>query len=204
MFHVKHEGWEVLDDLGVDLDGVQIDLLEEYEALLVDTAIPRGMIARNDAPRLRERHLLDSLRAVPLIGAAAGTGCDLGSGAGLPGIPLAIARPDMRITLVEVRWNRALFLEQVVSDLDLSNVSIHGRRLETYRATADVCFARAYADAKSAWAAASRLIGDEGRLIYWAGESFDALSDAPLGVSTELFPTSALARSGPLAIMSPQ
>lgn len=193
-----------MDDLGVELDGIQIDLLEAFEGLLVDAAIPGGMIGRSDAPRLRERHVLDCLRAVPLIGGSVDTGCDLGSGAGLPGIPLAIARADVRFTLVEVRRNRALFLERVVSELDLSNVSVHGRRLETYRASADVCFARAYADAKSAWAAASRLMGDGGRLIYWAGESFDVATDAPSGVATELFPTSALARSGPLAIMSPQ
>ncbi|HEY6567286.1 MAG TPA: 16S rRNA (guanine(527)-N(7))-methyltransferase RsmG [Actinomycetota bacterium] len=201
---MKHEGWEVLDDLGVELDGIQIDLLESYEGLLIDTAIPRGMIARTDAPRLRERHLLDCLRAAPLIGPSPDTACDLGSGAGLPGIPLAIVRPDIRFTLVEVRRNRALFLERVVSELGLTNVSVHGRRLETYRATADLCFARAYADAKSAWAAASRLLTGDGRLIYWAGESFVIGTDAPPDALTELFPTSALARSGPLAIMSPQ
>ncbi len=201
---MKHEGWEILEDLEVDLDDAQIARLEAFEELLLAHAIPMGMISRGDGPRLRERHIVDCLRAVPLIPGSASNGCDLGSGAGLPGIPLAIASPDVRMTLVEVRRNRAAFLERAVSELELGNVSIHARRLETYRARADVCFARAFADAKSSWSSAVRLLGKDGSLIYWAGERFDVEHDGPTDATIELFPTSALARSGPLAIMSPQ
>jgi 16S rRNA (guanine527-N7)-methyltransferase len=204
VFHVKHEGWAVLSALGVPLDADQISLVERYEGFLVERAAPMGMVAASDLPRLRERHILDSLRAVPLLPSGAPAICDLGSGAGLPGIPLAIALPEARITLVEVRKNRAAFLETVIGALGLGHVAIHPRRLETFRSRVDVCLARAFAPAPKAWKAAERILEPRGRLIYWAGERFDPSTDAPPGADVALFPTSALARSGPLAIMTPQ
>ena len=194
----------MLPDLGVPLAPGQIALLERYEEFLVERAAPMGMIAPSDVPRLRERHILDSLRAVPLLPPATATVCDLGSGAGLPGIPLAIALPDVQITLVEVRHNRAAFLETVIGALGLGQVTVHARRLETFRSSVDVCLARAFAPAPKAWAAADRLLGAGGMLVYWAGATFDPDAAPPLGVDVALFPTSALARSGPLAIMTRQ
>ena len=194
----------MLSDLGVPLVPEQISLLERYEEFLVERAAPMGMIAPSDVPRLRERHILDSLRAVPLLPRATATVCDLGSGAGLPGIPLAIALPDVQITLVEVRHNRAAFLETVIGALGLERVTVHARRLETFRSSVDVCLARAFAPAPKAWTAADRLLGADGMLVYWAGATFDPDAAPPLGVDVALFPTSALARSGPLAIMTRQ
>ena len=204
MFHVKHEGWAALPDLGVPLVPEQISLLERYEEFLVERAAPMGMIAPSDVPRLRERHILDSLRAVPLLPPGTDTVCDLGSGAGLPGIPLAIALPDVQFTLVEVRHNRAAFLETVVGALGLERVTVHDRRLETFRSPVDVCLARAFAPAPKAWESAERLLDASGILVYWAGATFDPDADIPPGVDVALFPTSALARSGPLAIMTRQ
>jgi 16S rRNA (guanine527-N7)-methyltransferase len=204
VFHVKHEGWAALSDLGVPLAPQQISLLERYEEFLVERGAPMGMIAPSDVPRLRERHVLDSLRAVPILPPATATMCDLGSGAGLPGIPLAIALPDVQVTLVEVRHNRAAFLETVIGALGLESVTVHARRLETFRTSVDVCLARAFAPAPNAWEAAERLLDASGMLVYWAGATFDPEADVPLGVDLALFPTSALARSGPLAIMTRQ
>ena len=194
----------MLPDLGVPLGPGQIALLERYEEFLVERAAPMGMVAPSDVPRLRERHILDSLRAVPLLPPATVTVCDLGSGAGLPGIPFAIARPDVQITLVEVRQNRAAFLETVIGALGLERVTVHARRLETLRSSVDVCLARAFAPAPKAWAAADRLLGAGGMLVYWAGATFDPNAEPLPGVDVALFPTSALARSGPLAIMTRQ
>jgi 16S rRNA (guanine527-N7)-methyltransferase len=182
----------------------QIALLERYEEFLVERGAPMGMIAPSDVPRLRERHILDSLRAVPILPPAIATMCDLGSGAGLPGIPLAIALPDVQVTLVEVRHNRAAFLETVIGALGLERVTVHARRLETFRSSVDVCLARAFAPAPKAWEAAERLLDASGMLVYWAGATFDPEADVPPGVDLALFPTSALARSGPLAIMTRQ
>lgn len=203
MFHVKHEGWEGIQDLGASVDIPTIGVLERFEASLLGRAIPMGMVAASDAPRIRERHVLDSLRAAPLL-PAAGSVCDLGSGAGLPGMVLAMVRPDLRFVLVEVRRNRAGFLTDSIADLGLTNVRVHGRRLETFREPVAVCLARAFAGPGRSWEAASRILEPQGRLIYWAGQSFDTSIDLPEHVSSRLFQTPTLARSGPLVIMARQ
>lgn len=200
MFHVKHEGWSGVASLGVELDDTAIDRLERFERDLRERGAPRGMVSASDLPRLRERHIFDCLRAAPLL-PETGTVCDLGSGAGLPGVVLAIARPDLRFVLIEVRRNRAVFLDEATADLD--NAVVHGRRLETFRERVAACTARAFAPAPKSWAAAEPLLGPSGRLIYWAGATFDFVRDVPTGVSASLF-QSALARSGPLVIMARQ
>ena len=201
MFHVKHEGWNLAAAVGADLNAATIARLERFEAILQEEAVPLGMVSASDAERLRERHVVDSLRAVPHL-PPAGTVCDLGSGAGFPGLVLAIARPDLRFVLVEVRRNRAAFLTRAASDLE--NVRVHARRVETFRERVDVCTARAFGPPGRSWEAAERLLPPEGRLLYWAGASYDRATDLPDGVSAAHFTTSALARSGPLVIMARQ
>jgi len=201
MFHVKHEGWDLAARLDVELDEEAGEQLDRYERLLVERAMPMGMIARADAPRVRERHVLDCLRAAPFL-PDAGSVCDLGAGAGLPGVVLAIVRPDLRFVLVEVRRNRAAFLE--VASSGLGNVIVHARRLETLRERVDACTARAFAPSAQSWAAAASVLGPAGYLIYWAGASYDRTTDLPDGVSGRHFTTPALARSGPLVIMARQ
>ncbi len=202
MFHVKHEGWRHAElQPGVVLDDVARVRLERFEQILGERAIRAGMIARSDALRIHERHLLDSLRASPFL-PASGLLCDMGSGAGLPGIVLAIARPELRAVLVEVRRNRASFLQEVVAELGLVDVEVYPRRLETFREKADVCTARAFGSPSASWAAASRLLHPSGSLIYWAGVTFDATADLPDGVGSTHFESAGLARSGPLVIMA--
>jgi 16S rRNA (guanine527-N7)-methyltransferase len=202
MFHVKHEAWpEALARLGVDLDGDALETLDRYEDLLRARATDLGLIASGDLPRLRDRHLLDSLRALPLLPATAGSLCDLGSGAGLPGLVIAIARPQLAVTLTEIRRRRVAFLELVVDRLGLRNVRIAGD-WSTCPGPFDVCTARAFRDARTSWAAANGLLAPEGALVYWAGSGFDR-SDLPQEVRAALR-TSTLAWSGPLVIMSRQ
>ena len=204
MFHVKHEGWgPAASALGVTLTAEATARLDRYEALLLQLGAPMGVMAPGDLPRVRERHLLDCMRAAPLIGEGR-TAYDLGSGGGLPGVVIAIVCPDLEIALVDVRRNRAAFLEMVVKELDLAHVSVYPRRAETLRARVEVCLARAFKPADASWAAAEALLVPGGRLIYWAGETFDPKTDVPEGVAVELFRTPALARSGALAIMSRQ
>lgn len=203
MFHVKHEGWEIAGALDVTLDDLAITRLERFESMLLQRAVPMGMVAPSDAPRLRERHLLDCLRAAPLL-PASGRSCDLGSGAGLPGIVLAIARPDLRMVLVEVRRNRAGFLEECVRRLELTRVVVYARRLETFSERVDVGLARAFGNPRHSWESAERILTSTGSLIYWAGRTFDRTRDLPEDVTVRLFQTPALARSGPLVIMARQ
>ncbi len=98
-------------------------------------------ISRSDAARIRERHTLDSLRAVPVV-EGADEAADLGSGAGLPGVVVAIALPRVRMLLIERRPQRAAFLELAVEELGLSNAAVFAGRVEDVPATVDVALAQ--------------------------------------------------------------
>ena len=202
---MKHEGWVgAAGALGVELDAEAAVRLARFERSVVERAAPMGMISKGDVPRVRERHILDCLRGAPLIGTGDRRLCDLGSGAGLPGLVLACVRPELEVVLTEVRRNRAAFLASVIEELELPRVSVWARRIETLRERFDVCTARAFGDPRRSWAAAERLLVPSGRMIYWAGERYDPRSDLPEGVVTTVFETSALARAGALVIMGRQ
>jgi len=204
MFHVKHEGWAShVRALGIRLSQEQGVQLERFASLLLERAIPLGMIASTDAERLWERHLTDSLRAAVIVRPTESTAYDLGSGAGLPGIPVAIACPRLEVRLVEPRRKRAAFLELATSDLWLSNVCVLAERSETLRDRVDLCFARAFGSPRASWEAADPLLSAAGRLVYFAGERFDPAS-LPTGVAVDIRPPLSLARSGPLVIMTRQ
>jgi 16S rRNA (guanine527-N7)-methyltransferase len=204
VFHVKHEGWDpVTEALSLTLEPQQVSQLEAFEELIRERAIPLGMVATADEGRIRERHVQDSLRAATVVTGDDHTAYDLGSGAGLPGVAVAIACPKLRMTLVESRKPRAAFLELAVDRLELANTSVANARVETLTEKVDLCFSRAFARVGVAWAAADRLLSPGGRLVYFAGERFDP-AGLPAGVVSSLVTTSALARSGPLVIMSRQ
>jgi 16S rRNA (guanine527-N7)-methyltransferase len=199
---VKHQGRDISETYPA-LTGQQVGQLGAYEELLQTRAIPLGIVAASDATHLRERHVIDSLRGAALIRAADRSAVDLGSGAGLPGLVIAIACPDLEVTLAESRQVRAGFLELVVEALGLSRVLVHAGRIEDLRPPTDVCFARAFGSPARSWMQAERLLGSTGRLLYWGGRSFDR-RDAPEGVRCEVFPSVALARSGPVVMMARQ
>lgn len=205
MFHVKHEGLTSrAAAMGVELTPEQGLQLEAYEQLLADKAGALGMIGKADLARLRERHILDCLRAVPVVTDDDRSAADLGSGAGLPGIVVAIARPGLAVTLIESRQWRSAFLELAAERLELSNVSVAHARVDTVSGSFDLCFARAFADSKRSWRVAERLLTPAGRLVYFAGESFDPDQGVPAEVRAVILPSSPVASAGPLVIMSRQ
>ena len=102
---------------------------ELFADLLAREATVRGLIGPREVPRLWERHLLNCAVITDLMPADS-TVCDLGSGAGLPGIALAIRRPDLQVTLLEPLLRRTTFLELAVSTMELTNVSVHRGRAE--------------------------------------------------------------------------
>jgi 16S rRNA (guanine527-N7)-methyltransferase len=206
VFHVKHEGLTAAArELGIEVPPAQEAQLLAFEELLLEKAAALGMIAKGDLGRLRERHLLDCLRAGLAVGEDDRNAADLGSGAGLPGIVVAIVRPALTVTLAETRQQRIAFLELVVSRLGLANVRVHGDRAERLPAgEADLCFARAFKDVTTSWGIALPLLAPGGRLVYFAGEGFRPDRDLPPEVSWSTLPTSSLARSGPLVIMTRQ
>ncbi len=204
MFHVKHEAWvRDLTALGLALDAGQLDALAAYTDLLTRLAVPRGMIARSDADRLWKRHVADGLRGAAELPAEAVV-ADIGSGAGIPGVPLAIALPASRFALIEPRRARAAFLEAVADEVGLKNVEIVGKRVEDVHGTHDACVARAFSSPSATWEAAQPLLDPRGVLVYWAGEGFDRGPQDELGVPIRLSTRLDLARTGPLVIMGPQ
>ena len=121
-----------LRDLGVDLDAAAIARLGDYLALLLAMNEQMNLTAIVDPKAAWEKHALDALTLVPLL-AEVGPGArlaDLGSGGGVPGIPLAIARPDLEVTLVEATQKKAAFLSAAAPALGLANVSVRAERAE--------------------------------------------------------------------------
>jgi 16S rRNA (guanine527-N7)-methyltransferase len=147
-----------------------------YADLLADEATVRGLIGPREVPRLWERHLLNCAVVSDLI-APDSTVCDVGSGAGLPGIVLAIRRPDLVVTLVEPLLRRTTFLDLVVSRMELSNVVVHRGRAQDVSGTAgfqmgfDVVTSRAVAPMERLAAWSLPLVRPGGQLLAMKGSS---------------------------------
>ncbi|MDR1449305.1 MAG: 16S rRNA (guanine(527)-N(7))-methyltransferase RsmG [Propionibacteriaceae bacterium] len=121
------------------------ELIRSYVRLLATAGVEQGLVGPAEADRLWQRHIFNSAALAGLIGQGA-TVFDVGSGAGLPGLPLALARPDLEVVLVEPLLRRCRFLDQVVGELGLgSRVRIVRARAEELRETADIVVARAVA-----------------------------------------------------------
>ncbi|GAB3995233.1 hypothetical protein GCM10029992_11950 [Glycomyces albus] len=127
-------------------DEERIRQAEDFVGLLRTAGIERGLIGPREVPRLWGRHVLNSAVIGELIGPDADV-IDVGSGAGLPGIPLAVARPDLWVTLVEPMQRRVTFLEEVVDALGIANVEVLRARAEEVdpKGKSDVVVSRAVA-----------------------------------------------------------
>jgi 16S rRNA (guanine527-N7)-methyltransferase len=119
-----------LHALGVDLPpAAQLKLLA-YAALLYKWNKTYSLTAMREQDKAVSHHLLDSLAVLPFV--APGALLDVGSGGGMPGIPLAIARPDVQVTLLDSNSKKAAFLQQAAIELALPNISVHCGRVEQY------------------------------------------------------------------------
>ena len=201
VFHVKHDEtaspWAVS---AVPLAPSQIERLETFEDLLLEVAVPRGFVRAAGRAAIHTRHVLDSLRSAPLL--PVGRVADLGSGAGLPGIVVAVARPDLRVDLVEPMRRRQAFLELALERLGIENAQVLGERSEELPVDVyDGAVARAFAPAGVSWAVARRILRPGGRLVYFAGRGFDGRT--PEGADVRVVrPGPRLESTGPLVIMT--
>lgn len=150
----------------------RLPLAERYTELLATEGVLRGLIGPREAPRLWERHVLNSAvlaEAVPQ-GAAV---CDVGTGAGLPGLVVAIARPDLAVTLVEPLLRRTTFLGEVVDELGLSHVTVVRGRAEDLHGetTFDVVTSRAVAPLERLLGWSMPLVAPHGAVVAMKGRS---------------------------------
>lgn len=154
-------GVDVEPAAAAELFGARLPEARRYVALLADAGVERGLIGPREATRLWSRHLLNSAVPAPLLPADAAV-VDVGSGAGLPGIPLALARPDCTFYLVEPLLRRTVFLAEVVAELGLDNVRVlRGRAEDAVEGVMD-------ATDGGADVATSRAVAPLGKLARWS------------------------------------
>lgn len=145
--------------------------IKSYAELLLTAGIERGLMGPREAPRIWSRHILNSLLLTPFISEGA-TVIDIGSGAGLPGIPLALARPDLHVTLLEPLQRRVDFLEEVKSELGLDITIIRGRAEEA-KGAYQVVTARALSATEKLLPQIWHLIAPSGSLVALKGSSVE-------------------------------
>ena len=155
------------------LFGARFEAAQRYAEILAGAGVERGLIGPREIDRLWDRHLLNS---VARGGAARSRGAvaDIGSGAGLPGIPLALARPDLHITLIEPLLRRSDFLHEVTAELGIDVTVIRGRAedktVQRQAGAMDAVVSRAVAslDKLTKWSVP--LMKPEGRMAALKGE----------------------------------
>ena len=164
---------EGLADLGLDLGADAQSRLLDYLHLLGRWNRTYNLTSVRAELAMVSAHLLDALSVLPYLGSPASL-ADVGSGAGLPGLPLAIAEPGMSVSLIESVQKKASFLTQAKIDLKLENVSIYCNRAEELAGSAlwqpvEVVISRAFADLASYVRLAGGLLAPGGRMLAMKG-----------------------------------
>lgn len=156
-------------------DADRLGRAERYVALLADTGITHGLIGPREVPRLWQRHVLNCAVLGDVIPADVRV-VDVGSGAGLPGLVLAVARPDLDVHLVDPLLRRTAWLAEAVRELDLENVTIHRARAEELTGSLDapVVTARAVAPLGKLARWCLPLVQPQGRLLALKGRSAES------------------------------
>ncbi len=158
-----------VEELGLKLSSEQLDLLIQYLHLLDKWNKAYNLSAVRDIRQMLSRHLLDSL--VILDKVEGERFLDVGTGAGLPGIPLAICYPDKRFTLLDSNGKKTRFLFQVKTELGLSNVNVVCERVESFQAEGfDAITSRAYASLDLMVASTQHLLAPDGRYYALKGQ----------------------------------
>lgn len=165
----------------------RLRLAERYAELLATEGVVRGLIGPREAPRLWDRHLVNCALLTELLPEGASV-CDIGSGAGLPGLVLAIARPDLQVTLVEPLLRRTTFLEEVVEDLGLERTEVVRGRAEALHGTRrfQVVTSRAVAPLDRLLGWSMPLVEPEGALVAMKGTSVAAEVESARQVLADL------------------
>ncbi len=168
-----------LAELGISLSGEPQQKLLAFRDLLLKWNKIYNLTALRDPEQAISHHLLDSLAILPHIGS--GPLLDVGSGGGLPGIPLAIARPDLSVSMVDTVQKKATFLQQASIELGLKNVAVHHARVEEMQGQYAQVSSRAFAEIGLFVSLTRHLLAPGGRWLAMKGlrpdEELKALPD---------------------------
>lgn len=156
--------------LPMALSDSQVAQLIDYLALLTKWNAVYNLTAVRDPAQMVTQHLLDSLAAVPAFAEAQNV-LDVGAGGGLPGIVLAIARPDLQVAMIDTVHKKTAFLTQAKAELHLANVAVHTARVEQLQVPQkfDVITSRAFAELSDFVRWSAHLLKDGGRFIALKG-----------------------------------
>ncbi len=160
----------------------QIAALERYLDLLEKWNRVYNLTAIRDRALMLTHHLLDSLAVVPHVRGP--RVLDVGTGGGLPGIPIAIASPATTVTLLDSNHKKTAFLNQAAAELPLPNVRVSAERIEAWSAAErfDTIVSRAFSDLAEFVTASSRLLADDGRFVAMKGvHPFEEIERLPAG-----------------------
>ena len=183
------------DALGLQCDAGQRQQLLAYLQLLHKWNAAYNLTAVRDPAQMVTRHLLDSLAVAPYL--PAGNAIDVGTGAGLPGVPLAILFPQRQFALLDSNGKKTRFLFQVKTALSLDNMQVHHQRVESFQPSGyyDVVLSRAYASLRDMVSSCRHLLAPGGRFLAMKG-SLDPGELDQVAASCEVLAVHALAVPG--------
>lgn len=170
------EAIEAPSDEVRELFGMAFSGAEHFAHMLQEQGELRGLVGPREMPRLWTRHIVNSAAVVPFL-PGRGSVADVGSGAGFPGIVVALLRPDLEVTLIETMERRVEWLSDVVAELDLDNVEVRRARAEDVHERYDVVTARAVANLSRLVRLTSHLLRQGGCLLALKGAKAEAEVD---------------------------
>ena len=181
--------------LGVQLPAGAVERLLDYQALLARWNATYNLTAIRDPLEMVSRHLVDSLAILPYVQGQ--TLADLGTGPGLPGIPLAIARPGLQVLLVDSNGKKVRFLREAIRSLKLENVRAVQSRVEEVEGQFDCITARAFASLEDMLAWGGHLLTKDGIWLAMKGRHPDEeLPGVPAGFEVKAIHTLAVPEVG--------
>ena len=151
--------------------------IERYAEFLATVGIERGLVGPREGDKIWQRHIFNSLPVISLIPEGSSV-IDIGSGAGLPGIPIALARPDLHVSLIEPLQRRVDFLKEAVEGLD---ITVLRGRAQDFTVKADYVTARAVAPLEKLKSISWHLVKKGGALLAIKGESAPAEAAMVIG-----------------------
>ncbi|TGB45869.1 16S rRNA (guanine(527)-N(7))-methyltransferase RsmG [Mycolicibacterium peregrinum] len=174
---MKHGPVPAAPDAAAEVFGDRLETAERYAAILAGAGVEWGLIGPREVDRLWDRHILNSSALGELL-APDERVADIGSGAGLPGIPLALARPDVHVTLIEPLLRRSEFLREAVDELGLDIAVVRGRAedadVRKSVGELDVVTSRAVASLDKLTRWSMPLLRVDGRMLALKGERAEA------------------------------